>query len=60
MEINFTSKRGKSTVSTSVDVEDLKSEENLQTVFLHFVDFLSTLGAEFPDEIIDILEQYDD
>lgn len=60
MEINFTSKRGKSTVSTSVDVEDLRSEENLQTVFLHFVDFLSTLGAEFPDEIIDILEQYDD
>ena len=60
MEINFTSKRGKSTVSTSVDVEDLKSEENLQTVFLHFVDFLSTLGAEFPDEIIDILEEYDD
>ena len=60
MEINFTSKRGKSTVSTSVEVEDLKSEENLQTVFIHFVDFLSTLGAEFPDEIIDILEQYDD
>lgn len=60
MEINFTSKRGKSTVSASVDVEDLRSEENLQTVFLHFVDFLSTLGAEFPEEIIDILEQYDD
>lgn len=60
MEIKFTSKRGKSTVSASVDVEDLSSEENLQTVFIHFVDFLSTLGAEFPDEIIDILEQYDD
>lgn len=47
-------------MSASVDVEDLRSEENLQTVFLHFVDFLSTLGAEFPEEIIDILEQYDD
>lgn len=60
MEINFTSNRGKSTITSTVDVSDLSSEENLQEVFVHFVDFLTTLGAEFPQELIDILEQHED
>ena len=60
MEINFSSKRGRVSVNTTVSVEDLSTEENLQEVFLHFVDFLVSLGAEFPEELVDLIEEYND
>lgn len=60
MEINFSSKRGRVSVNTTVSVEDLSTEENLQEVFLHFMDFLVSLGAEFPEELVDLIEEYND
>jgi len=60
MEITLSSKKGRSEISTVINVDDLKSEENLQEVFLSMVDFLGVLGAEFPDELLDILEEYND
>lgn len=58
MEITLTSKKGRSNISTVIEVDDLKSEENLQEVFVSVVDFLCALGAEFPDELLDIIEEY--
>jgi hypothetical protein len=60
MEIKFSCNKGRSEVTSSVVVDNLSSEENLQEVFLSVVDFLITLGAEFPDELLDILKEYDD
>jgi hypothetical protein len=60
MEIKFSSKRGRASVNTTVDVDDLSTEDNLQEVFLHFMDFLISLGAEFPDELVDLMEDYND
>ena len=60
MEITLSSKKGRSEISTVINVDNLKSEENLQEVFLSMIDFLSALGAEFPDELLDILEEYND
>lgn len=60
MEINFSSKRGRVSVNTTVSVDDLSTEENLQEVFLHFVDFLVSLGADFPEELVDLIEEYND
>lgn len=60
MEITLSSKKGRSEISTVINVDNLKSEENLQEVFLSMIDFLGILGAEFPDELLDILEEYND
>lgn len=60
MEINFSSKRGRVSVNTTVSVDDLSTEENLQEVFLHFMDFLVSLGADFPEELVDLIEEYND
>lgn len=60
MEIKFSSKRGRATVNTAVEVDDLSSEENLQEVFLHFMIFLGSVGAEFPEELIELIEEYND
>lgn len=60
MEITLSSKKGRSEISTVINVDNLKSEENLQEVFLSMIDFLGVLGAEFPDELLDILEEYND
>ena len=58
MEITLSSKKGRSTISTVINVNDLKSEENLQEVFLSVIEFLGALGAEFPDELLDIIEEH--
>lgn len=59
MNIVLTGKKGRSTVSNSIDISDLKSEENLQEVIVEFFDFLIAMGAELPDEILEMLDDYD-
>ena len=59
MNIVLTGKKGRSTVSNSIDISDLKSEENLQEVIVEFFDFLIAMGAELPDEILEMLDEYD-
>ena len=58
MEINLSGKKGRSTVTSVIDVSDLKQEENIQEVFLAFVDFLHTMGAEFPEEFEQLLDEH--
>jgi len=59
MKIELRGKKGRSTIINTVNVDDLSSEENLQELFIELFDFLKAMGAELPDEIIDMLEEYD-
>ena len=59
MNITFTSKKGRSTISNSIDIEGLQDEEDLQEVILEFFYFLRELGANIPEEILEEIESYD-
>lgn len=59
MNITFTSKKGRSTISNSIDVEGLQDEEDLQEVILEFFYFLRELGANIPEELLEEIESYD-
>jgi len=59
MNITLTGKKGRSTVTNDIEVGDLTDEENLQEVILEFFDFLQAMGAELPDEMLEILDEYD-
>jgi len=59
MNILLTGKKGRSTISNNNDISDLKSEENLQEVIVEFFDFLIAMGADLPDEVLDMLDEYD-
>jgi len=58
MEINLSGKKGRSTITSVIEVTDLKQEENLQEVFLSFIDFLGAMGAEFPPELEQLLDEH--
>jgi len=60
MKITLSGVKGRSTVTSEIEIVDLKTEENLQDAFLGFVDFLSAMGAEFPKEFNELLEEYYD
>ena len=59
MNITLTGKKGRSTITNDIEVGDLTSEESLQEVILEFFDFLQAMGAELPEELLEILEEYD-
>ena len=59
MDITLTGKRGRSTIKNTVNIDNLSDEENLQEVILEFFAFLDMMGAELPQELIDIIEEYD-
>lgn len=59
MDITLTGKKGRSTITNTVNIDNLSDEENLQEVILEFFAFLDMMGAELPQEVIDIIEEYD-
>ena len=59
MEIELKGKKGRSTVINTIDISNLSTEENLQEVIVEFFDFLITMGADLPDEILQMLDEYD-
>ena len=59
MNILLKGKKGRSTISNNIDISDLRSEENLQEVIVEFFDFLIAMGADLPDEVLDMLDEYD-
>lgn len=59
MKIELTGKKGRSTVTNTIDISNLSTEENLQEVIVEFFDFLIAMGADLPDEILQMLDEYD-
>jgi hypothetical protein len=60
MNITLTGKKGRSTITNEIDISDLKTEEGIQEVVLEFFDFLVAMGAELPEELIEMLDEFDD
>ena len=58
MEIKLICNDNGVTISTSVEVDDLSTEENLKTVLLSVIKFLDKSGAEFPEELQDIMAEF--
>lgn len=46
-------------VSTAVKVDNLSTEENLKEVFFSFVKFLDKSGAKFPEELQQIMKDFE-
>jgi hypothetical protein len=46
-------------VSTAVKVDSLSTEENLKEVFFSFVKFLDKSGAVFPEELQQIMKEFE-
>lgn len=59
MNITLTGKKGRSTITNDIEIGDLTSEESLQEVILEFFDFLQAMGAKLPDELLEMLDEYD-
>lgn len=59
MKITLTGNKGRSTVSNTIDVSNLKDEQELQEVVVSFFDFLIAMGAELPEELLEMLDEYD-
>ena len=59
MKITLSGKKGRSTISNTIDITNLQNEEELQELVISFFDFLIAMGAELPDELLDMLDEYD-
>ena len=46
-------------VSTAVKVDNLSTEENLKEVFFSFIKFLDKSGAVFPEELQQIMKEFE-
>lgn len=60
MNIELKVTKGRSSVTQEIQVDNLVDEENLQEAIAGFLDFLVAAGADLPDEIIDMLDDYYD
>lgn len=61
MKIILTGKKGRSTITSELETPDRNhTEDDLQEIFISFVDFLDNIGVDLPEEIIDMLDEYYD
>lgn len=58
MQIKLSGTRGRTEINTTIDVDNLSDEENLQEFIVGIMDFAKAMGAELPDEIEQIIEDY--
>ena len=58
MEIKLIGKKGRTELSNTISVDDLSTEENLQEFFLSVIDFASAMGAELPEELLEMIDEH--
>lgn len=58
MQIKLSGTRGRTELNTVIEVDNLVDEENLQEFIVGIIDFAKAMGAELPDEIEQLLEDY--
>ena len=58
MQIKLSGVRGRTELNTVIEVDNLVDEENLQEFIVGIIDFAKAMGAELPDEIEQLLEDY--
>lgn len=59
MEIVLKYKKGRSTISNTLDISNVNDPEGFQEVLLEFFDFMILAGAELPEEVLEELDNYD-
>jgi hypothetical protein len=58
MQIKLAGKRGRTNIESVIDIESLATEEDLQEFFVTVLDFAVAMGAELPDEIRELIDDY--
>lgn len=58
MQIKLSGKRGRSNIESTIDIEGLETEQDLQEFFISVLDFAVAMGAELPEEIKEMLDDY--
>ena len=58
MEIKLIGKKGRTELSNTISVDDLSTEENLQEFFLSVIDFAIAMGAELPEELLEMIDEH--
>ena len=58
MQIKLAGKRGRTNIESVIDIESLATEEDLQEFFVSVLDFAVAMGAELPDEIKELIDDY--
>ena len=47
-------------VSTTLKIDSLETEEDLQEVFIKFIKFIRKCGAKFPEELAQIEKEFNE
>ena len=59
MKITLTGEKGRSVITNSLEVPNRNhTEEDIQDIFISFVDFLDALGVDLPDEILEMVDEH--
>ena len=58
MHIKLAGKRGRANIESTIDIDSLSTEEDLQEFLISVLDFAVAMGAELPDEIKELIDGY--
>lgn len=58
MQIKLAGKRGRTNIESVIEVESLETEEDLQEFMISVLDFAVAMGADLPEEIQEILDDF--
>lgn len=58
MQIKLVGKRGRTNIESVIEVESLETEEDLQEFLISVLDFAVAMGADLPEEIQEILDDF--
>jgi hypothetical protein len=58
MQIKLAGKRGRTNIESVIEVESLETEEDLQEFLISVLDFAVAMGANMPEEIQEILDDF--
>jgi hypothetical protein len=58
MQIKLAGKRGRTNIESVIELESLATEEDLQEFLISVLDFAVAMGADMPEEIQEILDDF--
>lgn len=58
MQIKLAGKRGRTNIESTIDIDSLTTEEDLQEFLISVLDFAIAMGAVLPDEIKELIDGY--
>ena len=58
MQIKLAGKRGRTNIESTIDIDSLTTEEDLQEFLISVLDFAIAMGAVLPHEIKELIDGY--